>query len=43
MKTYRIVYLPTGREEARISAKSELSAKRKHGYRNWSLYLVEAV
>jgi hypothetical protein len=43
MKTYRIVYLPTGREEARIEAKSVLAAKRKHGYRNWAFYLVEEV
>lgn len=43
MKTYRIVYLPTGREVSRVVAKSELAAKRKAGYHNWTLHLVEEV
>ena len=37
---WEIVYLPTGRVVKCVEAVSELAAKRKAGYHNWTLHVV---
>lgn len=46
--TYRLIYLPTGRQMGEaIEAKSERAAKvrftKRHGYVNWDLHAVVTV
>lgn len=44
MKTYRVIYLPTGRLVGTVEASSERMAKlratKKFGYMNWQLHHV---
>ena len=40
---WEITYWPTGRVVKRVEAVSELAAKRKAGWHDWSLYTVRRV